>query len=322
MELNIQKIFKISFLLIDEFSMISFASAIEPLRAANRINGKSLYEWEIFSLNGQAVSSSNGISIYPDNSIEDNLKTDILFVCGGLNIKSKVNKTLLGFLRKLARRGVALGALCTASYVLAKAGLLSCKKSTIHWENSFSMKEEFPDLEITNNLFEIDKDRYTSSGGTSSLDLMLNIIIQHQGSSLAKNVSDQLIHERIRYSNDYQRMSLRSRLGVSHPKLLSSVSIMEENIEDPISHKELSKKASISLRQLERLFKKYLSCTPNQYYIKIRLERSRNLLLQTSMSILSIALVTGFTSASHFSKCYRSFYGISPRESRNIELSF
>ena len=117
-------------------------------------------------------------------------------------------------------------------------------------------------------------------------------------------------------------MSLRSRLGVSHPKLLTSVSIMEENIEDPISHKELSKKANISLRQLERLFKKYLSCTPNQYYIKIRLERSRNLLLQTSMSILSIALVTGFTSASHFSKCYRSFYGISPRESRIIELSF
>ena len=173
------------------------------------------------------------------------------------------------------------------------------------------MKEEFPELDVTNNLFEIDKDRYSCSGGTSSLDLMLNIIIENHGSNLAKSVSDQLIHERIRYSSDYQRMSLRSRLGVSHPKLLSSVSIMEENLEEPLSHKELSKKANISLRQLERLFNKYLSCTPNQYYLKLRLERSRNLLLQTSMSILSVALASGFSSASHFSKCYKFFYGMS-----------
>ena len=186
---------------------------------------------------------------------------------------SKVDRSLLGILRKLARRGIQLGSLCTASYLLAKAGLLTNRKTTIHWENSLSMKEEFPELEITNNLFEIDRDRYSCSGGTSSLDLMLNIIIENHGSNLAKSVSDQLIHERIRYSSDYQRMSLRSRLGVSHPKLLSSVSIMEENLEEPLSHKELSKKANISLRQLERLFNKYLSCTPNQYYLKLRLER-------------------------------------------------
>ena len=202
---------------------------------------------------------------------------------------------------------------------MAKAGLLTNRKTTIHWENSLSMKEEFPELEITNNLFEIDRDRYSCSGGTSSLDLMLNIIIENHGSNLAKSVSDQLIHERIRYSSDYQRMSLRTRLGVSHPKLLSSVSIMEENLEEPLSHKELSKKANISLRQLERLFNKYLSCTPNQYYLKLRLERSRNLLLQTSMSILSVALASGFSSASHFSKCYKFFYGMSPRASRDIE---
>jgi len=319
MALNVKKLFKISFLLIDEFSMIAFSSAIEPLRAANRANQGNLYEWEILSLNGDPVCSSNGIFIDPNDRLDENLKTDILFVCSGLNVMNKVDRHLLGILRKLARRGVQLGSLCTASYLLAKAGLLSNRKTTIHWENSLSMKEEFPELEITNNLFEIDRDRYSCSGGTSSLDLMLNIIIENHGSNLAKSVSDQLIHERIRYSSDYQRMSLRSRLGVSHPKLLSSVSIMEENLEEPISHKELSKKANVSLRQLERLFNKYLSCTPNQYYLKLRLERSRNLLLQTSMSILSVALASGFSSASHFSKRYKFFYGMSPRASRTTE---
>ena len=238
-----------------------------------------------------------------------------------MNIKDKVDKTVLGNLRKFSRRGIHLGSLCTASYLLAKAGLLSERKSTIHWENLISMKEDFPDLEITNNLFEIDRDRYSCSGGTSALDLMLNIITENHGVSLAKHVSDQLIHERIRDSRDYQRMNLRTRLGVSHPKLIFSVAIMEENLEEPLSQKELSRKANISLRQLERLFKKYLSCSPNQYYLKLRLGRSRTLLLQTSMSILSVALASGFVSASHFSKCYKSFYGISPRGARGIEQS-
>ena len=136
------------------------------------------------------------------------------------------------------------------------------------------------------------------------------------GNNLAKNISDQLIHERIRLPNDFQRMDLRSRLGVSHPKLLNAVSIMEENLEEPLSQKELAAKSNISLRQLERLFKKYISNTPNQYYLKLRLERAQNLLMQTSMSILSVALASGFNSSSHFSKCYKVQFGISPRDTR------
>ena len=321
MELNKNKVIQVGFLLVDEFSMIAFASAIEPLRAANRISGNNIYKWKTLSADGKPVNSSNGISIKADNLLDENFHADILFICSGLNIKDKVDKTVLGNLRKFSRRGIHLGSLCTASYLLAKAGLLSERKSTIHWENLISMKEDFPDLEITNNLFEIDRDRYSCSGGTSALDLMLNIITENHGVSLAKSVSDQLIHERIRDSRDYQRMNLRTRLGVSHPKLIFSVAIMEDNLEEPLSQKELSSKANISLSQLERLFKKYLSCSPNQYYLKLRLGRSRTLLLQTSMSILSVALASGFVSASHFSKCYRSFYGTSPRGARAIEQS-
>ena len=299
--------------------MIAFVSALEPLRAANRISNANLFEWEILSIDNQKVFCSNGISIETQQLIEEKLQTDILFVCSGLNVKDRINKKLLGTLRKISRRGIGLGSLCTASYILAKAGLLSDKKATIHWENLSSTKEEFPDLFITNNLFEIDKEIYSSSGGTSSLDLMLHIISGNYGTSLAKNISDQLIHERIRLPNDFQRMDLRSRLGVSHPKLLNAVSIMEENLEEPLSQKDLASKSNISLRQLERLFKKYISNTPNRFYLKLRLERARHLLMQTSMSILSVALASGFNSSSHFSKCYKIQFGISPRETRLYE---
>ena len=310
------KITKISFLLVEEFSMIAFASALEPLRTANRISKKNLFEWEFLSLNNQKVFCSNGISIDTQDLNEEKLQTDILFVCSGINIKDKINKKLLAALRRVSRNGISLGSLCTASYILAKAGLLTNKKATIHWENLSGVREEFPDLVFTTNLYEIDKDRYSCSGGTSSLDLMLNIISGMHGNNLAKNISDQLIHERIRLPNDFQRMNLRSRLGVSHPKLLNAVSIMEENLEEPLSQKELASKSNISLRQLERLFKKYISNTPNQYYLKLRLERAQNLLMQTSMSILSVALASGFTSSSHFSKCYKAQFGIPPRETR------
>ena len=310
------KITKISFLLVEEFSMIAFASALEPLRTANRISKKKLFEWEFLSLNNQKVFCSNGISIDTQDLNEEKLQTDILFVCSGINIKDKINKKLLAALRRVSRNGISLGSLCTASYILAKAGLLTNKKATIHWENLSGVREEFPDLVFTTNLYEIDKDRYSCSGGTSSLDLMLNIISGMHGNNLAKNISDQLIHERIRLPNDFQRMNLRSRLGVSHPKLLNAVSIMEENLEEPLSQKELAYKSNISLRQLERLFKKYISNTPNQYYLKLRLERAQNLLMQTSMSILSVALASGFTSSSHFSKCYKAQFGIPPRETR------
>ena len=252
------KITKISFLLVEEFSMIAFASALEPLRTANRISKKKLFEWEFLSLNNQKVFCSNGISIDTQDLNQEKLKTDILFVCGGINIKDKINKKLLAALRRVSRNGISLGSLCTASYILAKAGLLTNKKATIHWENLSGVREEFPDLVFTNNLYEIDIDRFSCSGGTSSLDLMLNIISGMHGNNLAKNISDQLIHERIRLPNDFQRMDLRSRLGVSHPKLLNAVSIMEENLEEPLSQKELAFKSNISLRQLERLFKKYI----------------------------------------------------------------
>ncbi len=309
----------VGFLLIPNFSMLAFASAIEPLRAANRMSGERLFDWVIASLDGEICPASNQVQVNIDGGPDMLKECRLVFVCAGLDVKSYTDTTTLNIIRKLDRNGAIIGAICTGTYMMAAAGLLDEQRCTIHWENIDGLAEEFPLLEITNELFEIDDTRITCSGGTASLDMILYMISQVHGQSLAAQVSDQFIHDRIRDPSDRQRMELRSRLGVSHPKLLAVVGFMEQGLEEPLSQTELARKANLSTRQLERLFRKYLSTTPTRYYLNLRLARARHLLRQTSMSILSIALACGFVSASHFSKCYREVYGRTPRAERQPE---
>ena len=304
--------------MVPNFSMIAFSAAIEPLRVANRMSGETLFEWVIASPTDDAIKASNGVRVDVDSTLADLADCRLVFVCGGLDVQSYTDQNTLNVTRRLDRQGAVVGAICTGTYVLAAAGLLNESRCTIHWENIDGLAEEFPHLEITNELFEIYDNRITCSGGTASLDMMLYLISQIHGQTLAAQVSDQFIHDRIRDPSDRQRMELRSRLGVSHPKLLTVVGLMEANLEEPMSQTELAKQAALSTRQLERLFRKYLSTTPTRYYLNLRLARARHLLRQTSLSILSVALACGFVSASHFSKCYRETYGRTPRAERSV----
>lgn len=308
---------KVGFLMVPNFSMIAFSAAIEPLRVANRMSGETLFQWIIAGASEGPIQASNGVTIQSNHTVDDLADCRLVFVCGGLDIKQYTSQNILNVTRRLDRQGAVVGAICTGTYVLASAGLLNDIRCTIHWENIDGLAEEFPHLEITNELFEIYDNRVTCSGGTASLDMMLYLISQTHGQALAAQVSDQFIHDRIRDPSDRQRMELRSRIGVSHPKLLTVVSLMESNLEEPMSQTELASEAALSTRQLERLFRKYLSTTPTRYYLNLRLKRARQLLRQTSLSILSVALACGFVSASHFSKCYRETYGKTPRAERN-----
>jgi transcriptional regulator GlxA family with amidase domain len=200
--------------------------------------------------------------------------------------------------------------------VLARAGLLDGYRCTIHWENLPGFAEEFPDIEVIAELYEIDRNRFTCSGGTAALDMMLNLIALNLGHDIAAGVADQLMHHRIRSGYEGQRMELRARLDISHPKLLEAITNMEENLETPMSCAELARGVGLSPRQLERLFRKHLSRSPTHYYLGLRLDRARFLLLQTSLSILNVALACGFVSASHFSKCYREYFGWAPSDER------
>ena len=307
---------QIGFLLLNEFSMLAFASALEPLRAANRQTNRDLFNWVITSPGGTVAIASNGVEVRADGDLTILQECRMVFVCAGVNVRGNTDRNVLNLIRRLDRNGAVIGAICTGTYVMAAAGLLDGRRCTIHWENIDGLSEEFPDLEITNDLFEVDGTRVTCSGGTASLDMMLNLITQAHGAALAAEISDQFIHDRIREPTDRQRMELRSRLGVSHPKLLAVVKTMEDNLEEPLAQTDIARMTNLSTRQLERLFRKYLNTTPTRYYLNLRLARARHLLRQTSMSILSVALACGFVSASHFSKCYRECYGCTPRAER------
>lgn len=306
------------FLLIDQFSMIAFASAIEPLRVANRMADSELYEWKLASENGGVVRCSNGSRLMPDASLEDVDRDAMIIVCGGVDVKRATTNGILSWLRKQSRRGVSVGAVCTGAYSLVKAGLLDDRKCTIHWENRESLREEFPEIDLTNHLFERDGNRWTCAGGTAAADMMLQAITEEHGRDLASLVVDQLVLTPVRSEDDEQRLSVPARVGVRHPKLTTVIHMMEENIEEPISPSDLARQVGMSTRQLERLFRRYLNRSPKRYYMGLRLQRARNLLLQTDMTVINVALACGFTSPSHFSKCYRNHFGRTPYRERGV----
>ena len=310
------------FLLVPNYSMIAFTSAIEPLRMANRAAQKTLYQWSVYTLDGNPVKASNRLEISPDAGIDKAGAMSILFVCGGVEIADSWTRPMKFALRKIASRNITIGAVCTGSYLLARAGLLDGYKCTIHWENIASMREEFPKAQFTDDLFLIDRDRITCAGGQASLDMMLKIISEAHGSKITAHISEQFMCERIRGTEDRQRIPMQLHLGANQPRLTEAVTLMEANLEEPISLDELSRYVGISRRQLERLFQKHLNCVPTRYYLNLRLNRARLLLLQTSKSIVDIALACGFISAPHFSKCYRDMFGIPPRdERRKLQLA-
>ena len=311
---------RFGFLLVPQYSMIAFSSAIEPLRMANRLAKQTLYQWPVLTLDGNPVPASNGLMIAPDCSISEIDNLDIVFVCAGVDVSDTYSKALQSLLCKMQRQKIKLGGLCTGTYLLARAGLLEGYHCTIHWENMASMREEFPSVLLSDELYEIDRDRYTCAGGSAPLDMMLTLITETNGGKLSANISEQFICDRIRGRHDRQRTPLQQHLGSSQPKLIEAITLMEANIEEPMSIDELAKLVGVSRRQLERLFQKYLSCVPTRYYMDLRLNCARRLLLQTAKSVIDVSLACGFVSPPHFSKCYRDYYGIPPRNERQRRL--
>lgn len=304
------------FLLLDRFTMMSFAGAVEPLRLANRVAGRALYSWVLAGEGGREARCSNGARIGLDMALEEISRDDTVMVCGGVDVAEATTKPILNWLRREARRGAGVAGLCTGAWAVAKAGLLDGKRATIHWENQDSFSEEFEEVDLTKSVFVIDGNRMSTAGGTASIDLMLKLIAHQQGDQLASTVADQLIYNSIRSDKDSQRLSIPTRIGVRHPKLAQVIGRMEANLEEPISPSLLAEEVGMSTRQLERLFRRYLNRSPKRYYMEVRLQKARNLLMQTEMSVINVALACGFASPSHFSKCYRAHYQTTPYRER------
>lgn len=308
---------RVTLVLLPSFSLMAFTSIVDTLRLANYCSAKTLYSIETCSRDGYPVVSSAGVSVSADYAVSEYAKPPPnIILCSGTEAHVYRDNAVFGWLRRWAREGSHIGAVCTGTHVLARAGLMSNYRCTIHWENIDSFLEEFPEADVRAELFEIDRDRFTCAGGVAGIDMMLAEITSRHGAALAATVSEQVMHERIREGNDTQRLPLQARLRISHPKLIRAIGEMEQNTEEALSRDEIARRVGLSRRQLERLFRRYLKTSPARYYLKLRLNRARTLLTQTTLPVTEVAFASGFTSASHFSKCYRDMFGRTPRAER------
>jgi transcriptional regulator GlxA family with amidase domain len=305
----------VGFLLVPGFALMSYAPTVETLRAANRLTGKDLYRWWHAAPGDEPAIASSGAAVLPDFALGADVgQLDLLLVCAGGNPAEFNDQRTFAWLRKLARQGVVIGGVSAGPFILAKAGLLVGRRCTVHWDHMPAFQEAFPDVQLTRSLFELDGDRITCSGGVAVLDMMTALITRDHGHELGAAVSDWFLHTYVREGIGPQRMDLRFRLGVADEKVLAVLKAMEENIEEPLSREQLAGLAGISLRQLERSFISSMSRGVHDHYLRLRLERSRQLLRETSLAVVEIALATGFGSPSQFSRAFRREYGFSPRD--------
>lgn len=307
----------ITFVLIEEFSHLAFSCAVEPLRIANLVSGKDLYEWSFVSEDGEHAVCSNGSVTLVHSGLDGLPKCDQLFVLSGIHMRDHVTRPLLATLRRERARGTSIGALCSGAWLLAEAGFLDGMQAAIHWEYHDAFMEAFPEVNLVRSVFVADEKHITASGGTATADLMLHLIEQDHGEELAIDVADQMVYNAVRNATAKQRVSLQSRNGMRNAHLAKAIHIMQDSIDAPASPSYIANQLGISTRQLERLFGKYLNTSPKKYFMEMRLERAQKLLLQTEASVTEVAMACGFENPGHFSRVYRSNFGITPHAQKS-----
>lgn len=306
-----------TFLLLENFSHLAFSCALEPLRIANLVSGEPLYRWTLSSENATSATCSNRSVTLVDRGLDPLPRGEQLFVVSGIHVQHHTTPAVLNHLRRERARGTPINAICSGAYVLALAGFLDNVEAAIHWGFHDLFAEKFPAVRLVRNVFVANQKFMTSSGGTAAADLMLHLIARDHGSGLATAVADQMVYNAVREGSAAQRVSLRSRHGTRSPRLTHAIQIMQDNIENPLAPCEVAQQLGISTRQLERLFGKYLNTSPKRYCIEMRLHRARHLIVQSEQSMAEVAMACGFNSTSHFSKTFRSRFGISPFRQRS-----
>ncbi len=307
---------EIYFLLLPKLTMLAFSAALEPLRIANQVTNKELYRWFLITEDGNPVSCSNGVEIKPDFALHNLPRSSRLFVCSGIEPAESTNPKVLSWIRRQRTFGCNLGGICTGAFALAKVGVLSGKRFTLHWENHPAFIEHFDGLEPSSNLYEIDNELMTCGGGNAATDMMLDMIESDFGNDLAVIVSDMCIHFRSNNSKTLQKSAFSVALGSRNQYLINAMQIMQENLEEPLDISEIAEAVQISRRQLERLFQKYVETSPVQFYIELRVSRAYALLSETEMAVAEIAAATGFSSATQLTARFKKRYDEAPTSFR------
>jgi len=301
---------------IPGFAVMSYASTVEPLRASNILSGHELFRTVHFGLSKEPILSSGGFGITPDALIGEDRKLDYLFVVAGGDPFVFDDRRVTNWLARLSRSGVRLGGVSGGPVVLANAGLMGGRRMTVHWEHASALAEMAPDLLLERSLYVVDRDRVTCAGGMAPMDMMHALISELHGAAFAREVSDWFMHTDIRPPVGPQRGGIIARVGSADPAIIEAVRAMEDHVADPLSLEQLSGMAGVSARQLNRLFHDKLGQSTMRYYSHLRLEKAHNYIRNSTLSLTEIALLTGFSSLSHFSRQFSEFFEKTPTEVR------
>jgi transcriptional regulator GlxA family with amidase domain len=299
---DVSDVVQLGFLLLPEFPLYALVPAMEALRIANQNSGRKLYDWLLLSESGVSVRSGNGMSVSVDATIKEISWLPTLLVFGGNHPTQHLPKPLLNWLRRLARHGCVMGGIDTGTFALAEAGLLDGHEVTMHWESMSTFRERYPAIKISEQLFDIDKNRMTCAGGHATLDMMLSLITKNHGAALAQVVANAFVAHRPRGEGEPQRLEPRLLTGDSNAPLSRILQDMEDNIQTPLSAQTLAKRAGVSVRALSRILHDRIGESPMSYYRKIRLQAARNALFYSDVAIQDIAASSGFASPEVFSR--------------------
>jgi transcriptional regulator GlxA family with amidase domain len=306
---------RVGFLLFPNFILLSYAAVAEALRAANQVADADLYQWRNVTIDGRAARSLTGAEVPADCRVGDGIKFDLLFIASTNDFHP--SKEVVAWLRRVARDGTQIAGISAGVHIMAEAGLLDGYRCAIHWSHAPSFRESFPNIEIESSLYVIDRKRITCSGSGAAADLMHAVIEAQHGAELARGV-DEWLTLGLRPRTAPQRRSISERISHRSPPLISAVTHMEAHLEEHLTREDLARSAGVSVRQLERLFRLHLGTTIVSYYRQLRLNHARELLRRTGLSVGEIALASGFSSHSYFSRAFKAQFGFAPTARRYL----
>lgn len=303
-------------MLIDGFAMMSYASVVEPLRAANELSRQTLYDIRHIPVTGASAISSSGAVIKANAHVGESVDFDLVLVVAGGDAGSFKDKRVFAWLRHLSVRGVHLGGVSGGPVILALAGVMTGRRMTVHWEYAPILDALSSSLMLERTLYVIDRDRLTCAGGIAPLDMMHALLSEHHSAGFAREVSDWFMHTEIRPAGGPQRAGLVERYGTTNPAIILTIEAMTNHVADTLSLEQLADLSNVSSRQLNRLFREKLGKSTMSFYRDLRLDKAHNLLRQTPLSTTEIALIVGFSSSAHFSQAFRQKFDTTPSSVR------
>jgi transcriptional regulator GlxA family with amidase domain len=311
---------RVSILVLPDSSMMTFSSILDPLRAANRLSRLPLFSWRIISLSGDPITLTCGVKIAADGSVFDLQSGDVLVVIAGFEYNRQLTTKHVVTIYNASKHFRLIFGAEAGAWVLAKTGIIKQQKVTTHWEDSESLALSYPNLKISTERYVIDQHIWTCGGASPALDMMLQYLRITQNRSLALDVASAFIYEETSSGTDTQPNVSLGRLQKKEPRLAKAIRIMESNIEEPISIASIAHQVNVALRTLENLSNKHLAMTPGTYYLRLRLQTAKRLVLDSNLPMLDVAIRSGFNSQSALSRAFKARYGQSPLRLRNASI--